>query len=321
MSNRKIEITAIPLNTDPMGYVADEALIQAVEIAIALNKPLVVSGEPGTGKTQLASWVAARLHEQTQGDPVPFHADPVVFNTKSGSSATDLFYYYDAVRHFQAQGPKPTENFIELNAMGLAIGRSHGTSSPDMQALSGLRQFQELNEKPQSSVVLIDEIDKAPRDFPNDLLNEIENYKFGIKELNKEIKMGKDARIVVIMTSNSEKTLPNAFLRRCVFYHIPFPGPDKLMQIAAARMSVGDPAREQQLGEAIQKFIKYREKAVNKKPATSEFLDWVMILEKYGLLKDSPLGEYTRKEEEARRQLYRSSLNTLFKNREDLDRA
>lgn len=315
MSN--IQLSSIKLNADPINYVADEALVQAVEIAIALGKPLVVSGEPGTGKTQLAHYVASQLYKQTKNDALPFSEKAMVYNTKSGSVASDLFYNYDAVGHFRNKEDKPASQFIELRALGLAIGMAHGRESKQLDCLSTLRQYEILNTKPQSSVVLIDEIDKAPRDFPNDLLNEIENYEFDIKELNQTIrKPDSDARIIIIMTSNSEKNLPNAFLRRCVFYHIPFPDKEKLMNITRKRMAVGDASYDRIIIQAIDKFNEYRQQSVNKKPATSEFLDWMNILKEFGLLNNGALGNYSSPGETRK---YQSSLNVLFKSKEDID--
>ncbi len=161
------------------------------------------------------------------------------------------------------------------------------------------------------------EIDKAPRDFPNDLLNEIENYEFDIKELNQTIrKPDSDARIIIIMTSNSEKNLPNAFLRRCVFYHIPFPDKEKLMNITRKRMAIGDASYDRIIIQAIDKFNEYRQQSVNKKPATSEFLDWMNILKEFGLLNNGALGNYSSPGENRK---YQSSLNVLFKSKEDID--
>ena len=315
MSN--IQLSSIKLNADPINYVADEALVQAVEIAIALGKPLVVSGEPGTGKTQLAHYVASQLYQQTKNDALPFSEKALVYNTKSGSVASDLFYNYDAVGHFRNKEDKPASQFIELRALGLAIGMAHGRESKQLDCLSSLRQYEILNAKPQSSVVLIDEIDKAPRDFPNDLLNEIENYEFDIKELNQTIrKPDSDARIIIIMTSNSEKNLPNAFLRRCVFYHIPFPDKEKLMNITRKRMAIGDASYDRIIIQAIDKFNEYRQQSVNKKPATSEFLDWMNILKEFGLLNNGALGTYSSPGETRK---YQSSLNVLFKSKEDID--
>ncbi|MVT10288.1 AAA family ATPase [Chitinophaga tropicalis] len=311
--NRTINIKSFPLKEDNSGYVADEALIQAIEMAIALHKPLIVSGEPGTGKTRLAHWVAAQLHRQTQNQEYPFLPEALVFNTKSISTAADLFYHYDAVSHFQNKDNQPTEQFIELCAMGKAIAQSHGKEAKNLEELKRLKDFQKLSNFPCSSVVLIDEIDKAPRDFPNDLLNEIERYQFRIKELNLEIETNKNARMLVILTSNSEKSLPNAFLRRCIFYHIPFPNEEKLLKIATARLGKDQPS----FAMACKKFMEYRQKALNKKPATSEFLDWLRILDDYGLLNISEFGMKGNQEQQLN---YRTSLNALVKTKEDIEK-
>lgn len=333
--NRNISVRSIPLNITPAAYIAAEPLIQAVEIAIALNKPLVVSGEPGTGKTQLAHWVAHQLSEQTKTQAFPFAPRPLIFNTKSGSVAGDLFYYYDAVGHFRSKENSRTENFIELKAMGLAIAMAHGENSPAIARLKDLGQFSGAGgagdyenkpmpgAEPKSSVVLIDEIDKAPRDFPNDLLNEMENYEFEIKELGLKVpRPSGNARLVVIMTSNSEKNLPNAFLRRCVFYHIPFPDKDTLLSITKSRLNIPkeDGSFDRTLSNAIEQFVKYRNEAVNKKPATSEFLDWVNVLNSYQLLNNGVLGEY-RGGQEPEKTHYKASMSALFKSKEDLNRV
>lgn len=335
--NRSITLNAIPLNTVPAGYIAAEPLIQAVEIAIALNKPLVVSGEPGTGKTQLAHWVAHQLAAQTKQDPYPFVAKPLIFNTKSGSVAADLFYHYDAVGHFRSKENKKTENFIELKAMGLAIALAHGKNSPAVSRLRELAQFSvhpgsngrdyenvvTIDDQPKSSVVLIDEIDKAPRDFPNDLLNEMENYEFDIREMGLRVpRPDSKARLVVIMTSNSEKNLPNAFLRRCVFYHIPFPDKETLLKITKSRLRIPleDGTYDQTLSNAIDQFMNFRNDAINKKPATSEFLDWVNILNSFQLLSNGKLGTFKPEQVNERKQ-YSASMSALFKSKEDLGRV
>jgi MoxR-like ATPase len=320
MNNRNIQITSIYLNTEPGHYHADENLLKAVELAIALGKPLLISGEPGTGKTQLAHYVAWQLAQQTKGRPNAFLDKPLVFNTKSSSTATDLFYYYDAVSHFRTKEDNcPAAQFIELRAYGLAIALSHGKSSSLLKGLDDIRQVKVLTDEPRSSVVLIDEIDKAPRDFPNDLLNEMENEEFDIRELNRTIPKAKnDSRIIVILTSNSEKNLPNAFLRRCVYYNIPFPDEEKLAVIVAQRLSIGNDEYDAAISNAIKKFQEYRNQAINKKPATSELLDWISVLKHYGILNkemftNSPNGETAEK--------YRASLNVLFKHKEDMDKA
>ena len=306
-----INLKSIELNNKAENYVADESLVKAVEIAIALGKPLLVSGEPGTGKTQLAHYVAWQLNQQTQKDEIPFLRAPLIFNTKSTSLASDLFYYYDAVSHFRNKNDTvPAERFIELRALGVAIALSYGSSSKELQGISQLNGFDKLEAVPHSSVVLIDEIDKAPRDFPNDLLNEIEHYKFYIREINQTIRhIKKGARIVLILTSNSEKNLPNAFLRRCVYYHIPFPDTEKLKQITKQRLQIDNDEYNTAIEKAIAKFEDFRKQAINKRPATSEFLDWMSILRDEGILKKDNWEDDKS---------YKPSLSAIVKSNEDL---
>ncbi|MCP4702027.1 MAG: hypothetical protein GY862_34990 [Gammaproteobacteria bacterium] len=170
----------------PETYLPDEGLVAAVKVALMLGKPLLLTGEAGSGKTQLAYHLAWDLH-RNQGKaadqvPVKVLSHPLRFNTKSDSSARDLFYNYDAIGHFRAaqaeqdSDPKP---HIQLNALGLAVCYSHPPQQLKNMGISDLLPEKGLNHKePVRAVVLIDEIDKAPRDFPNDILNELENLCF-----------------------------------------------------------------------------------------------------------------------------------------------
>ncbi len=273
---RDLRLDTVQLSEDPKDYCPSEGLLKALEIAIALGKPLLLSGEPGTGKTQFAWWAAHKLAAQTAGKPYAYLSRPHIFPVKSGSGSADLFYTYDAVSHFRSEG-RPAAQFIELNALGLAIAQSHGGASPALDGMRGIRNLsgtsaisKKLDDAPRSTVVLIDEIDKAPREFPNDLLHEIEDGSFNVPEIPFELKRvgDKACRTTVIITSNSEKNLPNAFLRRCVFYHIEFPA-SMLLTIARLRLQTGDDTRyDAAIGKAIQTFMDLRSKATTKKPTT-----------------------------------------------------
>jgi MoxR-like ATPase len=294
-NDRDFILKTIKLSDDALDYYADEGLRKAFEIAVALNKPLPLSGEPGTGKTKFAHYAAKKLSIQTEKDKAPFLPKPFVFPVKSTSVANDLFYTYDAVGHFRNKDEnKGAQAFITLQAMGLAFAETHEGGSAPLELLKGIPNFKKAaGAGPRSSVVLIDEIDKAPREFPNDLLHEMENYECWMSELSSVMERNKakdaPARIAVIITSNSEKNLPNAFLRRCVFYHIEFPE-GKLLEIAKLKMNLKNDNRyNTHIEKAIKNFMDLRASATNKKPTTSEFLEWVAVLRDNGLLDASEL--------------------------------
>jgi len=257
---------------DPRLYVADRPLRNAVNVALALGQPLLVTGEPGTGKTQLASSVAYELN-------LP---PPLVFNTKTTSTAQDLFYRYDALRHFHdAQfrtGVTRVDSYVTYEALGVAILSSMEPKDADPFLPDNLK-----TKGPTRSVVLIDEIDKAPRDLPNDVLNEIESMSFTVKETGRTFAADQRFRPILILTSNSEKNLPDAFLRRCVFYHIPFPGPERLRFIVNRRLASTPTFTSGMLENAIRHFEKIRTLPMKKKPATAECLAWLQIIQKMSI--------------------------------------
>jgi len=295
----------------PEKYILNEDLAAAVEVAVALGQPLLLTGEPGTGKTRLAYKIAWDLSQDYEN----FLSEPLVFHTKTSSKSQDLFYHYDALRHFHEANIKKvagevapeTANYIELRAMGRAIALSNPAEIKSGKYVA--------EKKCRSSVVLIDEIDKAPRDFPNDILHEIENKHFEIKEANNHsISKGPDERIIVIMTSNSEKNLPEPFLRRCVFYHIPFPTHKQLLKIATSHLGEDSPYTDSEL---ITHFQSIRASVKKKKPATAELIAWLRILELHDFLTEGlDINRLSAKQ----KKILKLSYSVLAKNKEDLSR-
>jgi MoxR-like ATPase len=257
-------------------------------VALALGQPLLLTGEPGTGKTQLAHHLAYFFKL----------ANPLVFNAQTTSTATDLFYKYDALGHFQyaqnAQSPPLSieafeERFIRYEALGEAIRRG------------------------KRCVVLIDEIDKAPRDLPNDILAAIEQLSFRVAEIGRTFETDTANRPIIILTSNSEKNLPDAFLRRVVYYHIKFPNATQLLSILSQKT---DNIPTADLSSLIQHFEKIRQLKLKKLPATAELIYWALLLQKMQFpmskLNNLPLSE-------AEQALLHSSYSVLAKTNEDLE--
>jgi len=272
-----MQITSIA----PDNYKPSEELLAAVNTALFLQRPLLLSGDPGTGKTECADFVARQLQ---LAYPDKFKtAMAMRFNTKSVSQSTDLFYQYDAVAHFGDKENKLKEAFISFNSLGAALLSTLAVNN-DWFKFCNYETVVVKKNVGFGSVVLIDEIDKAPRDFPNDLLAELEKppFKFSVKELTGfEIIQNTEKPIVIIITSNNEKGLPDAFLRRCVFHHINFPGPDMLLDIVKIKMKTENPFFE----VAIAMFLEMRNKKnINKPPATSELIDWISCLRERDLL-------------------------------------
>jgi MoxR-like ATPase len=230
-------------------YIASRPLMEIVNVAIILGKPLVIKGEPGTGKTLLAHSIAKALGKEL-----------VIWNIKSTTKAKDGLYVYDTVQRlndarFKDRDISDIRQYIKLGKLGQSF-------TSELQV-----------------VLLIDEIDKADIEFPNDLLNELDEMSYHISELDEEVKAKQ--RPIVIITSNSEKELPDAFLRRCVFYYIEFP--DEEMMERIVKVHYPD-IHDKLMRDAIKKFYWIRQVAgLRKKPSTSELLDWIKALAAGGL--------------------------------------
>ncbi|MFX1410590.1 MAG: AAA family ATPase [Promethearchaeota archaeon] len=260
------------VNTDKVKYIADPQLRNIVNVSIALGRPLLVKGEPGTGKTLLSHAIAESLGKRL-----------IIWNIKSTTEAIDGCYMYDTVQRLndsrfgsEDRNVDNIKDYITLGPLGEAF-------VSDEQA-----------------VLLIDEIDKADIEFPNDLLQELDVMEFYIKETKEFIKA--KTRPIVVITSNNEKELPDAFLRRCVFHWIEFPSKEFMADICKLHYPE---LKEHLLDQCLKHFYALRAiTKLRKMPSTSELLDWIGVLLKSGisieeLKKEIPfLGVLIKKEKD-----------------------
>ena len=246
MENRNTEIQNF---NGTQEYVASEELMASVNIAIALKKPLLIKGEPGTGKTMLAEAVAKALGKKL-----------IIWNIKSTTKAQEGLYVYDTIQRlydgqFGEEGVNDIARYIKLGKLGEAF------------------------DSDEQVVLLIDEIDKADLEFPNDLLWELDQMEFYINETKRTVKAKQPP--IVIITSNAEKELPDAFLRRCIFHYIDFPDRELMEEIVRVHYPN---VEDNLLKNAMDVFYNIRGiRDIRKKPSTSELIDWINALQIGGI--------------------------------------
>jgi MoxR-like ATPase len=299
-------------------YIPPDGLAEAIDVAMMLGEPLVLTGAPGAGKTQAAKWLAHQLNA----------GEVLRFDVKSTTLGNDLLYTFDDVARFRdaAAGrafpseTKPLVRYVRFNALGEGILRAAGRDSvlstvsgeelkgaaierhrkllddafgpewqpdgdevrvadllPDDTDLSGPGGGRKIR------VVLIDELDKAPRDTPNDLLVEVENMTFLIAELGLRVKTDRAVRPIVVITSNAEKPLPEPFLRRCAYFNLPRVRGDKLKDILRGSLQHREVSPD--FLEDVSKvtdMLHESQDAIHRKPGTAEVLAWSEILAKLG---------------------------------------
>ena len=225
-------------------YILSDALKEIVNAAIVLQRPLLLKGEPGTGKTELAQVIAEDLNLRL-----------IRWNIKSTSKASDGLYVYDTVQR-------------------LNDSRFHDKDVSDIRQYIKLGRLGEALRSEDQVVLLIDEIDKADLEFPNDLLFELDQMSFDIVETGDHFRA--KHRPIVVITSNSEKELPDAFLRRCLFHYIDFPSPAMMEQIAQVHYPN---LKHSLLSQIVARFYFIRQKhELKKRPSTSELLDWIQAI-------------------------------------------
>ncbi len=320
-------------------YVIDPPLAAAAWVALLLRQPLFLTGDPGVGKSRFADALAARLGLG--------RAQRV--QIKSDTKGRDLLYEFDELARFrdatragakqgtarQAPLARPDLEYVRLRGLGRAImcaagGTAKVTLRPGFRAQDVLprhlwgrgdvllrdifpEEFREPGGDGRYSVVLIDEIDKAQRDAPNDLLFEIEAMSFDIEEIGVTVSAKPEYKPIVVITSNSERNLPDAFMRRCVFFNMTLPSPETLRMIAAGRLGGGLQPDSALLRDVVVFFGDVGKAMTEKKPGTAEFIGLVAFLREAGL---QPQSRFDRTSPFAR-----DSLKVMAKTQADLAAA
>jgi MoxR-like ATPase len=268
-----------PIQQKIYPYDAGDELIEVVNLAIELGMPLLLEGEPGCGKSRLAHALVYEFNYRQENNPIKYYE----WTVQSTSKAEDSLYQYDYIGRLQAAqisgilSQKGTEESSSEQ-------KNPATSKDwvDLQALG--KAFKQSRDEEEQSVVLIDEIDKADRDFPNDLLLAIESRRFFIKETRDLIPANEQAFPLIIITSNQEKNLPNAFLRRCIYHYIELPNQERLRKILTERFT---DAEQDVIIKAVDRFQEVRtsqdetKSEGEKKVSTSELIAWFKSLLKY----------------------------------------
>ncbi|MBN1479311.1 MoxR family ATPase [candidate division KSB1 bacterium] len=289
LADRPFSRTDWSFQADARRFVPGEQLATAINTAIAVGEPLLITGEPGTGKTQTAYYAAFKLG-----------VEPVLhFQVKSDTTAKDLLYHFDTVRYFHDAHLQHEE------------GKSHAlldkTHYVEPQAL--WQAFDAAKETGTPRVLLINEIDKAPRDFPNDLLHELDKMEFFVNETGQTISAPKNLQPIVFITSNSERRLPEPFLRRCVYVHIRFD--DRIVEQAVnVRKDEFSNLSPDFIKMAMQRFLALRDRSLRKRPATGELLVWLRVL-------SLAIGTYPERLEDDLSQL--PYIGVLLKDHQDIE--
>ena len=276
-----------PIQQKIYPYDAGDELIEVVNLAIELGMPLLLEGEPGCGKSRLAHALVYEFNYRQESNPIKYYE----WIVQSTSKAEDSLYQYDYIGRLQAaqisgilSQKEIEESSSEQKNPATSKQKNPATSKDwvDLQPLG--KAFKQSKDKQEQSVVLIDEIDKADRDFPNDLLLAIESRRFFIKETGDLIQANDQAFPLIIITSNQEKNLPNAFLRRCIYHYIELPNQERLRKILTERFT---DAEQEVIIKAVDRFLEVRtsqdetKSEGEKKVSTSELIAWFKSLLKY----------------------------------------